>query len=153
MFFKLIRRLVIFWKVSAIKEKPGEPLRVTKTIIPDGHTPKKNLTLSTPDSRELIISEPAPGQNLRRTIKAGKIIGIAITSIAAIMVLIQILASIFLWKLRNWARFIIIVFSAFMLPSFPIGTAIGLYSFWVLLFREHAADYFGSYEAMKVIED
>jgi hypothetical protein len=34
---------------------------------------------------------------------------------------------------RSWARWVLVVVSALQLPNFPVGTAIGAYSLWVLL--------------------
>ncbi len=37
---------------------------------------------------------------------------------------------------RAWARILTIILSAIHLLNFPIGTALGVYGFWVLLSRE-----------------
>ncbi|TKJ30758.1 MAG: hypothetical protein CEE40_03610 [Chloroflexi bacterium B3_Chlor] len=36
-------------------------------------------------------------------------------------------------RLRSWARYLVLVLSVLALLSIPIGTAIGVYSIWVLL--------------------
>jgi len=53
-----------------------------------------------------------------------------------------IIAAIALLKLKNWARYIIIVLALLEMWNFPLGTALGLYSLWVLLIRDGAAEYF-----------
>ncbi|QSH41032.1 hypothetical protein P0136_10150 [Lentisphaerota bacterium ZTH] len=47
----------------------------------------------------------------------------------------EIISAINLIKASYWAKTAIVVFSVFILPSFPLGTIIGIYSLWVLLFR------------------
>ena len=44
-----------------------------------------------------------------------------------------------LYNLRPWARILGIVLAAIHLLNFPLGTAISLYAFWVLLKPETAA--------------
>lgn len=46
-----------------------------------------------------------------------------------------------LLKRKNWARFLSIVLGFFQLMSFPIGTAVALYTFYVL-FQKDADDFF-----------
>jgi hypothetical protein len=45
-------------------------------------------------------------------------------------------AGVGLLQYRNWGRTLTIIMSVFMLFSFPIGTAIGVYGFWVLFSQE-----------------
>jgi hypothetical protein len=45
-------------------------------------------------------------------------------------------AGVGLLQYRNWGRVLTVVMSVFMLFNFPIGTAIGIYAFWVLFSRE-----------------
>jgi hypothetical protein len=42
---------------------------------------------------------------------------------------------------RSWGRILAVVVGFFNLVNFPLGTAIGLYTLWVLL-QDAAADYF-----------
>ena len=42
-------------------------------------------------------------------------------------------AGVGLLHYRSWGRVLAIVMSVFLLFKFPIGTAIGIYAFWVLL--------------------
>jgi O-antigen/teichoic acid export membrane protein len=44
-----------------------------------------------------------------------------------------IIGGIGLFKRREWARILVLITSAFHLLNFPIGTAIGGYSIWVLV--------------------
>jgi hypothetical protein len=46
-----------------------------------------------------------------------------------------------LLKLRPWARMLTIVLAIFELIRFPFGTALGVYSLWVLLSSEGAAQF------------
>jgi len=62
--------------------------------------------------------------------------------IFAAVPIVEIICAIFLMKRRTWARYLIIAFSILMLFSFPLGTALGIYSIWVLMIRERAGDYF-----------
>ncbi|MCL3781802.1 hypothetical protein EMN47_15560 [Prolixibacteraceae bacterium JC049] len=49
---------------------------------------------------------------------------------------ITIIGAIGLMKYKNWGRILILIVSALDLLSFPIGTALGVYSFWALLNNE-----------------
>jgi hypothetical protein len=44
-----------------------------------------------------------------------------------------------LLQYRSWARIVVIVLSAIDLLNIPIGTALGIYGFWVLLNKETEA--------------
>jgi hypothetical protein len=52
-----------------------------------------------------------------------------------------ILAGYGLLKRKNWGRILAIVVGVLDLANFPIGTAIGIYSLWVLL-QDSASAYF-----------
>jgi hypothetical protein len=45
----------------------------------------------------------------------------------------QIICAIGLLKRKSWSRVLMIIVSAFKLPSVPIGTALGIYTIWVLI--------------------
>ena len=62
--------------------------------------------------------------------------------IFAAVPIVEIICAVFLMKRRTWARYLIIAFSILALLSFPLGTALGIYSIWVLMIRERAGDYF-----------
>jgi hypothetical protein len=53
------------------------------------------------------------------------------------------LAGYGLLKRTPWARVLALVVAILSLINFPIGTAIGIYTFWVML-QEEAAEYFVS---------
>lgn len=56
---------------------------------------------------------------------------------------LQLTSAVLLLKRSRQARMFILLFSIiFLLPSFPLGTAFGIYSLWVLFFREGAEAYF-----------
>ncbi len=64
------------------------------------------------------------------------ITGAVAVSIAAIFLILSIpgiIAGIGLLKYRQWARILAIILGALHLLSFPLGTALGIYTFWVLL--------------------
>ncbi len=58
------------------------------------------------------------------------------------IIIFRIIAAVKLMKGAPWTRIVIIVFSILGIIAFPIGTAIGIYALWVLLFREEAGLYF-----------
>jgi hypothetical protein len=45
-------------------------------------------------------------------------------------------AGVGLLQHREWARVLAIIMSVFLLIHFPLGTAVGVYAFWVLFSRE-----------------
>ena len=47
-----------------------------------------------------------------------------------------IIGGIGLFKRREWARILVIILSAMQLINIPIGTAIGIYSIWVMVQKE-----------------
>jgi hypothetical protein len=50
-------------------------------------------------------------------------------------------AGVGLFRYRDWARILALVMSAFAVFHFPLGTAIAIYAFWVLLSEEGRAHY------------
>jgi len=48
----------------------------------------------------------------------------------------SIVGGIFLLKHKEWSRILVIVVSFIDLINFPIGTALGIYSLWVLLNKD-----------------
>jgi hypothetical protein len=58
------------------------------------------------------------------------------------VVILRIVSAVRLMKGASWARIVIIIFAILGLLNFPIGTALGIYTLWVLLFRENAGLYF-----------
>ena len=65
-------------------------------------------------------------------------IGIGVPLILLIINVPEVVGGIFLLRYRPWARYLAMFYGAFELPSFPIGTAIGIYTLWVLLQEETA---------------
>ncbi len=61
------------------------------------------------------------------------IIGFAIGVFLFILSIPGIIGGIGILKRKEWARILVLVTSAFHLLNFPIGTAIGGYSIWVLV--------------------
>ena len=63
----------------------------------------------------------------------------AATAVAIFLALISTLA-IFggegLLRRRSWARVLVIVLGCLYLPSFPLGTAVGIYTLWALMKHE-----------------
>ncbi|MFV0269490.1 MAG: hypothetical protein ACK5HT_20395 [Draconibacterium sp.] len=51
---------------------------------------------------------------------------------ATLLSLPGIIAGIGLFRKKEWARILTMILSVFDLVSFPVGTAIGIYSIWVL---------------------
>ncbi|MGH9769455.1 MAG: hypothetical protein ACREAB_18685 [Blastocatellia bacterium] len=63
----------------------------------------------------------------------------AATAVAIFLILISTLAIIGgmgLLQRRSWARMLVIVLGCLYLPSFPLGTAVGIYTLWALTKRE-----------------
>lgn len=64
--------------------------------------------------------------------------------IAIIFIIISlpgIFAGIGLYKRKEWARVLTIILSVIELFNFPFGTAIGVFSIWVLIQNETIADF------------
>ena len=66
-------------------------------------------------------------------------IGLVVCVLVAIFSIPGIAAGIGLLKYKGWARILALVISALNILSVPIGTAIGIYGFWVLLQQETEA--------------
>lgn len=65
------------------------------------------------------------------------IIANVIMLITLIFSLPGILAGIGLFKRKEWARILTLILSVLNLISFPIGTAVGVYSIWALVQPEN----------------
>jgi hypothetical protein len=61
------------------------------------------------------------------------IVGFFVGLVLVILAIPGIIGGIGLLKRREWARILVLITSAFHLLNFPIGTAIGGYSIWVLV--------------------
>ena len=69
------------------------------------------------------------------------VVGTSLAGLMALLGLPGMLAGYGLLKRKSWARILAIVVGVLGLPNFPVGTAIGLYTIWVL-FQKSATDYF-----------
>jgi len=69
------------------------------------------------------------------------VIGAALFFFIAILSIPSIVAGYGLLHRRQWARILTIVISALDLFNVPIGTALGVYGFWVLLSAEGEAQF------------
>lgn len=65
-------------------------------------------------------------------------VGVAIAIILLIISIPGIIAGIGLLKYQQWGRILALVVAVLHLFSFPFGTALGVYAFWVLLNAEAA---------------
>jgi len=66
------------------------------------------------------------------------IIAVAITAFMFVLAAPSIVAGIGLLKRKEWARFLTLILSCMAVFNFPVGTAIAVYAFWVLLNDETA---------------
>jgi hypothetical protein len=63
-------------------------------------------------------------------------VGAAIASFLIIISLPGMFAGIGLLKMQPWARIVAIIVGVLHILSFPLGTALGIYTLWVLLSAE-----------------
>ena len=56
-----------------------------------------------------------------------------------VLCILGIIGGIGLFAKSNWARILVLILSAIDLLSFPIGTALGVYTIWVLVQAETVA--------------
>lgn len=66
-------------------------------------------------------------------LKVLEIVGSVLGGFLIVFSIPGIIAGIGLLKLRPWARILAIIFACFDIFAIPIGTALGVYSFWVLM--------------------
>lgn len=71
------------------------------------------------------------GDELPLTIMAG--VAVFVTLILGIFSLPEIIGGIGVLKHKNWARYLILIIAVFNLFNIPVGTAVGIYSIWVLM--------------------
>ena len=60
-------------------------------------------------------------------------VGMLVGGLFVTLALPAILGGVGLLKRRNWGRILILIVAALSLLNFPLGTAYGIYAFWVLL--------------------
>ncbi len=75
------------------------------------------------------------------TSAAVTLFGLILIGFTAITNVLGILAGFGLLQWKSWARVVLIVIAALMLIRFPYGTALGIYTLWVLL-NERCGRYF-----------
>jgi hypothetical protein len=63
-------------------------------------------------------------------------VGGIIAAVLAVLALPGLVTGFGLLRFRPWARIVAIVLGALHLLSFPIGTAMGVYTFWTLLNKD-----------------
>lgn len=66
----------------------------------------------------------------------GTVTGVIAAVLVGVVSLFGLIAGFALLNHRNWARYVILVVSAFRLFKWPWGTAFGAYSIWVLTHEE-----------------
>ena len=66
-------------------------------------------------------------------------LGCAAGGCVALLSVPEIIAGVGLLQGRNWARYLALFLSVLNLVAVPLGTAVGIYSLWVLLQNETAA--------------
>ena len=64
------------------------------------------------------------------------IVGTVLGSFLVIVSIPGLIAGIGLLKFKNWARILTLIISAIDLLNIPFGTALGIYSIWVLVQEE-----------------
>jgi hypothetical protein len=64
------------------------------------------------------------------------IIAVAISSFMTLLALPSIIGGWGLFKGYGWGKPVVIVLSLLQLPNVPFGTALGVYSLWVLLLND-----------------
>lgn len=76
--------------------------------------------------------------------QAARILVVVATAVGLLMIILALpglAAGYGLLRRKSWGRILAIIMGALNLPNFPLGTALGLYTLWVLL-QPEAADYF-----------
>ena len=60
-------------------------------------------------------------------------VAISVSSLLLFLALPSLIGGIGLLKRRSWARILVVVLGILNLPGVPFGTALGIYTLWVLL--------------------
>jgi hypothetical protein len=79
-------------------------------------------------------------------------VGAGIAGLLIVISLPGMLAGIGLLKLRPWARIVAIIVGVLHILSFPFGTALGIYTLWVLLNAETEALFRGQMPAAVAVQ-
>ncbi len=64
------------------------------------------------------------------------VVALAISSLFLVIGIPSLIAGVGLLKQKGWARTLAIIVAILALASFPIGTAVGIYTLWVLTRKE-----------------
>ncbi|MCP5101675.1 MAG: hypothetical protein GY943_39540 [Chloroflexi bacterium] len=73
------------------------------------------------------------------------IVGTAVSSFIVALTVPGLLAGWGLLKRKSWARLLSLIIGVLNLMNFPFGTALGVYTIWVLL-QDGSSDYFMEYK-------
>jgi len=65
-------------------------------------------------------------------------VGTATASLLFVLAIPAVIGGIALLKYVPWARYVILVLGCLNLPGIPVGTALGIYTIWVLIKPETA---------------
>ena len=68
-----------------------------------------------------------------------QLIGVSLGSFLVIISIPSIIGGIALLRYQEWGRILILIISAIDLLNFPLGTALGIYSIWILVQPETGA--------------
>jgi hypothetical protein len=71
------------------------------------------------------------GEELPLTIMAS--IAVFVALIMGILSIPELIGGIGVLKYKNWARYLILILSVINLFNIPFGTAVGIYSIWILM--------------------
>jgi len=66
------------------------------------------------------------------------LIGVPIAFVFFVLALADIIGGIGVLKRKNWARYLVMIHSVLDIFNIPIGTALGIYSLWILAQDETA---------------
>ncbi len=66
------------------------------------------------------------------------IVGPAVASLLVLLAVPGIIGGVGLLKGKSWARILVLILAVFNLIDFPVGTAISVYTVWVLLHKNTA---------------
>lgn len=84
----------------------------------------------------LIVSGAGVLSGDRQAMLVTGAVGTFLAALFLILSLPGLIAGVGLLRFRPWARILAIVLGALHLLSIPIGTALGIYTLWVLLHRQ-----------------
>jgi len=105
------------------------------------HYALKDINLRIEAGEVLALIGPITGDETAKAILTT--VGCMIPGLLAALAIPGIIGGIGVLKLKLWARYLVLVLSVLALFSIPIGTAIGVYSIWVLI-QDETAELFAS---------